>query len=1443
MISTKVVDMSTTSDKPIHHDSAGGSGHPPSKIPFAERIVKTENLSVFRSSELLQSKSSVSGIPSLTIIAAFERAARDGDPPLGDYLSGEGQVRLKQLVELTHSALEMGIRAGRSRRLADYIREYPELASSQNDLAALIETEVRSLMLAGKKPEPQAYEAAYPALESRVRDIFRMAGCIPALPGYEVFEELGRGGMGVVYRARQSDLHRDVALKVIRPDRIASGTMTERYRSRFRREAAAVATINHPNVVQIFEAGETIDGSLFLAMELVDGPSLQQRLDSDGVLAPRDAAELLEKVAKAVAVVHTRGIVHRDLKPDNVLLTSTGIPKVADFGLAKPVVTAEEHADHATQAGVLVGTPEYMSPEQAALTGEAPTPLVDVYGLGALLYACLTGRPPVPRHAAVLVTLEGVRSQEVTAVRILRPDCPKDLETICLSCLEKDPTRRYQSAAAVADDLRRFLEHRPIMARPVGKWERSWKWIKRNPVLAASLLAILFGTGIGIWSIIHTTNERAARIEAESKTEFEKMQTTLQAQKAEASKVEKEQAEQRAARLLDLGKIRQSFAAWQSGNPTRAKERLNEIKPQHRGWEWRHLDHVYRHSGGIPLRGHDGEIKQLQFAASGRLIVTGGKDGTIRVWDSITGTQKHLFKLNSSTAKEDNEATALDADIKWLRVGPGNDERTILALSRNGALLVGDLHTGKVLATVDGLEQPKAWKISPDWQRVGIVSGLLQESLTVVELRTGRLLYPRSGTDPLTKSPNPGTKIVDSDNRTFTAVSPDCLQVAELRIDEKASTISIYDVTSQNTIHRNVVELSPLKRTTDGSDPHFLKELNQIEAFLADDAESPAKQATLDFDASGKQLIVRHDKQKPLIMDARNGKIIKQDAVVHQIPPGAVAWLDDRLAARLLPGNRVQVINLRNTNDVQILAGSAPQDSHLLFCPQGLRLAAISPTSVSMWDLQSGTLNFTHKRHSPVNFLNDSMQREKLVFAPNGKEYALQEDDAIVTLRDTRSGMVQRTLLGHDSFVRHVKFSPDSRFLAVVGEEDHYVWDLQRPVGPSIGSQLIGKPLAPIDVSSASLAEAVFGASSTHYEDPQIDTEGKQVRERGFTIGKQLVDGVIHGRGLWLRTLDLESGKRKTSFRVGNGKTVTSWRCLGKWTVLGCKDGTVSIHDASSGLTREWKAHTSPVQQVAIDVNGEKVATASARMRPSQHTEKPEKTTVTGQDDLMGWNPEDGPPGDHFGFNEEPERPSYDIGWAVWDSNEGRKLATGQFESPRSVSQIDILNDSSSLVLRCDLEMKATDGQGTEAVNFTLVVFDLATVKKLFQLDSEHDKPFNDRPSRLTISPDARTIAVSSIEGKVQIIDGLSKQVRLILPAHPKWVTGLIFDPTGQRLVTAGAEGSVRIWDLDTGLEVFTLQEPGGQRVTSLKFSRDGCWLFGTTITGQVITWQASLIK
>jgi serine/threonine protein kinase len=332
-----------------------------------------------------------------------------------------------------------------------------------------------------------------------------------AVPGYEVLGELGRGGMGVVYKARQLSLKRLVALKMIRDAAFAGPEEL----ARFQIEAEAIASLQSPNIVQIYEIG-AVNGAPYFSLELVEGGNLARKLAGQP-LAFREAADLAATLARAVHSAHLRGVVHRDLKPANVLLTEEGIPKITDFGLAKQL----DSTDESIEEGAVVGTPAYLPPEQAAGAHAEIGPLSDVYSLGAVLYELLTGRPPF-RGESISDTLMMVLYDEPVPPTRLRPKVPRDLETICLKCLAKDPAKRYDSAMALAEDLQRWLDGDPIHARPMGRIEAAWRWCRRNPVPTSLLLAVTLGAAFGLFhltqlseTLVQSTALDSARLQAE----------------------------------------------------------------------------------------------------------------------------------------------------------------------------------------------------------------------------------------------------------------------------------------------------------------------------------------------------------------------------------------------------------------------------------------------------------------------------------------------------------------------------------------------------------------------------------------------------------------------------------------------------------------------------------------------------------------------------------------------------------------------------------------------------------------------------------------------------------------------------------------------------------------------------------------------------------------
>jgi serine/threonine protein kinase/WD40 repeat protein len=445
--------------------------------------------------------------------------------------------------------------------------------------------------------------------------------------GYEILGELGRGGMGVVYKARQVRLNRVVALKMI----LAGGHAAPEERLRFLAEAEAIAAVKHPGVIQVFDFG-THDGMPFFSMELCPGGSLADKL-AGTPLAAREAARLVEQVTRAVQAAHEKGIVHRDLKAANVLITEDDKPKVTDFGLAKRV----EAGAGLTQTGSVLGTPSYMAPEQAAGRLREIGPATDVYALGAILYECLTGRPPF-RAPTVMETLGQVIGDEPASVRSLQPATPQDLETICLKCLQKETSRRYASARELADDLERFLRHEPVRARPVGPLERGWRWCRRNPTAALSAavvaMSLLGATGVSALFGIRAEQARLseanrAHSEANAKQEAEQARRAAQRQLVELSGA----SGLAAAREGDHSLTLLWFArAVQLARDEPDQEEVNRI----RFANWR--THIPMPEGTFTVEGfrHAQErIRTFQFSPDGNYLLVIASTGGCRVWDRL----------------------------------------------------------------------------------------------------------------------------------------------------------------------------------------------------------------------------------------------------------------------------------------------------------------------------------------------------------------------------------------------------------------------------------------------------------------------------------------------------------------------------------------------------------------------------------------------------------------------------------------------------------------------------------------------------------------------------------------------------------------------------------------------------------------------------------------
>jgi tetratricopeptide (TPR) repeat protein/predicted Ser/Thr protein kinase len=490
--------------------------------------------------------------------AQYAALWRGGQPGLDAFLAAAGPLAPDEFTAVLCTDQRCRWRSGERATIEDYLRRLPGVPPDPEAVADLIFNEFVVREQLGERPDSGEYLTRFPEHAAVLRDQFDLhralvmasgdslpmddndGGTIASAvsPGsprrrpnqtdlptgsfgdYELFGEVARGGMGVVYRARQKSLNRIVALKMILAGQFAGPDEVRRFRA----EAEAVALLDHPHILPVYEVGDR-DGRHFFAMKFVDGGSLAgavKKLSGE----PRAALELLVKVCKAVHFAHQRGILHRDLKPANVLLDRDGTPFVADFGLAKWL----EGDDSQTMTGTVVGTPSYIAPEQAR--AERPlTTAADVYSLGAILYELLTGRPPF-RGDSTLATLQMVQEEDPVRPTDITPTLDRDLETIALKCLQKDPARRYGSAQALADDLNRWLRGEPIAARPVTASERAMKWARRRPAVAALTVAlgvVTIASVIGLVGMFRQSEARRVEAEAQRDEAREQRQRTRQA--------------------------------------------------------------------------------------------------------------------------------------------------------------------------------------------------------------------------------------------------------------------------------------------------------------------------------------------------------------------------------------------------------------------------------------------------------------------------------------------------------------------------------------------------------------------------------------------------------------------------------------------------------------------------------------------------------------------------------------------------------------------------------------------------------------------------------------------------------------------------------------------------------------------------------------------------
>jgi len=1013
---------------------------------------------------------------------------------------------------------------------------------------------------------------------------------LPTIPDYVILEELGRGGMGVVYQARHRRLHRLCAIKMV----LAGPRASSEALVRFLGEAEVVAKLRHPGIVAIHHIGET-EGLPFIELEYLGGGSLADQLD--GTPRPsRSAAELVASLAEAVQAAHEAGVVHRDLKPANVLFDEHGAPKVADFGIAKAVGSDTG----LTATDTILGTPSYMAPEQAGGHARDVGPAADVYALGAILYELLTGRPPF-RAPTVLETLEQVRNTEPVPPTRLVPGMPRDLETIALKCLQKEPAKRYGSAAALADDLRRFLAGAPIVARPVPSWERLIKWGRRRPAIAALIvvvpLLLMTLVGLGIWSDV-------------------KIRGSLE-----------EQRRQNAVTRVQL-----ALREYEAANILDAEKHLDACPPDLRFWEWRLVNRLC-HRETETFNDHEMHVWDVAFSpdgdwiasvSGGWLFMTGGPGrGEVRIRDAETG--RIVFERTG--LRHGQFAAAFDpaSDGRYLATGGGlyiyeEEGKTSGPMINEGSLDVWDTTTGerRNLDAVDGQNVIDV-AFSPDG---GVLAAAYGVYIHPRHHGYARLWDVETG-EPIGE-PFPGLAAGVS----AVAFSPDGRRLALAKGDtgEGQCEVEVWDWRARALVYS----------TTEAS--LFVKALafDPTGRFLAS-AESRSRVVRL-WDATTGEEVRIFQGHEGFIEDLAftpNGEVLAscgQDNLVklwdvsagqeietlrgHSRFVSSVAF--DPEGRRLASGDfggSVKVWDAQPGQPVRLETDGWP--NRLAFHPDGRRLVTASggysrEFAPQLWDLTTGGLLRTFRGHEgPVDSVALSQDGSLMVSGSSGRDGAVDSDQT-ARVWDVGTGQ-QRLVLDHPQSegVEAVAFHPEDDALIATGCMDGTIrlWTIDPTGRTPPTSTLIGRHDAPIEALAfrpplgRDLAVGTRDGSvhvwrvETGERLLTIPDLGERVHDVAFSVDGRLLaaaNSLGQFQGGSATVWDMEAGRVRFTLPLSNTAFGVAFHPDGTRLAMASDDKTVKLWNLATGQNvLTLRGHTAGVLGVAFSPDGNRLASGS----------------------------------------------------------------------------------------------------------------------------------------------------------------------------------------------------------------------------------------------------------
>jgi len=984
---------------------------------------------------------------------------------------------------------------------------------------------------------------------------------------YELLREIARGGMGVVYEARQVSLNRIVAVKLIQSGRFAS----EEYKKRFRAEAESAASLQHPNIVAIHEVGE-YGGQEYFSMDFIEGSDLGS-IVRERPLPIRRAATYLKTIAEAIHYAHQRGIMHRDLKPSNVLIDSSDQPRVTDFGLAKRLPSSELHSkgSELTRTGQVLGTPGFISPEQAGGKCKMVGAASDVYSLGAVFYFLVTARAPFTADSLEEI-LRQIHDDEPASLRLLNASVPRDLETICLKCLRKEPHQRYPSAQALAEDLGRWLQGEPIQARAAGRTEKLWRWCVRKPALAGAIAALHLVGATGLGGILWQW--RRAEINADAAQQLADRESA-QRQRAEAALTSLEL--QRVEHLFETDDVTMGMAylarivRQQPHNPIAVRRLVSALSQR-----------SFALPFGLPLT-HDSRVWHSEFSRDGRQVATAASDFTARLWDAATGQALGVPMLHSNA-------------VAFAGFSP--DGERLVTFSRNSRAAFKTDFSAHLWESPSGraVGQPmthsneiRSVQFSPDALRV----------LTASEDGTARLWNARTGEALLEPLKHSGPV-------RSARFSPDGSQV----VTASEADVHVWNASTGLRVagpfrHRSGVtgaEFSPDGRRLVTIALDFSTCLWDVAKGLpiGGPLAHSGEVHIARFTSDGERIVVALRNGLVRIFSARDW-IPLVPAMRHPLWVTVAGLGPDE--ERLFTASNDNTARLWSVDTGEPLTAPMQHDGLIWsggLSPNGLfAVTASADKTARIWDVRLGDARSQTLFHQgPVNAAE---------FSPDGEWIATASQDGSARLWNARTGAPRGPEMRHASWVSTVKFSADgSRIATASGDGTARIWDGQT-------CQPLTEPLrhgSPVDRIAFS-PEGLMLATAAHIGTNVLclwDTRtGQLIRDpirhaAGVSVlsfdpdGRRLVSDDFNADRGQIR--DLESGRLLFELIGHEG-----WLCHGEFSPDGqriltaSEDGTARVWDASTGLPLAGPMrHRTIVPLAHFSADGRRIVTASQDM-------------------------------------------------------------------------------------------------------------------------------------------------------------------------------------------------------------------------------------------------------